>query len=73
MVYLDRASGPVRAPMRNRVGLRAPAHLTGCGKAALALLPAGEYVALTVTDTASLTKNDPTVTTAAATAAPSAR
>lgn len=46
VVYLDRASGPVRAPMRNRVGLRAPAHLTGCGKAALALLPPGEVAAL---------------------------
>jgi DNA-binding IclR family transcriptional regulator len=45
VVYLDRASGPVRAPMRNRVGLRAPAHLTGCGKAALSLLPAGEVAA----------------------------
>ena len=42
VVYLDRASGPVRAPMHNRVGLRAPAHLTGCGKAALALLPPAE-------------------------------
>jgi DNA-binding IclR family transcriptional regulator len=45
VVYLDRASGPVRAPMHNRVGLRAPAHLTGCGKAALSLLPAGEVAA----------------------------
>jgi IclR family acetate operon transcriptional repressor len=45
VVYLDRASGPVRAPMHNRVGLRAPAHLTGCGKAALALLPPAEVVA----------------------------
>ncbi|HEV3498651.1 MAG TPA: helix-turn-helix domain-containing protein, partial [Actinomycetes bacterium] len=45
VVYLDRASGPVRAPMRNRVGLRAPAHLTGCGKAALALLPPDEVAA----------------------------
>jgi DNA-binding IclR family transcriptional regulator len=45
VVYLDRASGPVRAPMRNRVGLRAPAHLTGCGKAALSLLPPGEVAA----------------------------
>jgi DNA-binding IclR family transcriptional regulator len=42
VVYLDRASGPVRAKMHNRVGLRAPAHLTGCGKAALALLPPAE-------------------------------
>ncbi|HWD44733.1 MAG TPA: IclR family transcriptional regulator [Actinomycetota bacterium] len=45
VVYLDRASGPVRAPMHNRVGLRAPAHLTGCGKAALALLPPQEVAA----------------------------
>jgi DNA-binding IclR family transcriptional regulator len=45
VVYLDRASGPVRAPMRNRVGLRAPAHLTGCGKAALTLLPSQEAAA----------------------------
>jgi DNA-binding IclR family transcriptional regulator len=45
VVYLDRASGPVRAPMRNRVGLRAPAHLTGCGKAALTLLPSNEVAA----------------------------
>lgn len=45
VVYLDRASGPVRAPMHNRVGLRAPAHLTGCGKAALALLPPAEVAA----------------------------
>jgi DNA-binding IclR family transcriptional regulator len=45
VVYLDRASGPVRAPMRNRVGLRAPAHLTGCGKAALTLLPPDEVAA----------------------------
>jgi DNA-binding IclR family transcriptional regulator len=42
VVYLDRRSGPVRAPMHNRVGLRAPAHLTGCGKAALAHLPPAE-------------------------------
>jgi DNA-binding IclR family transcriptional regulator len=42
VVYLDRRSGPVRAPMHNRVGLRAPAHLTGCGKASLAYLPAAE-------------------------------
>jgi DNA-binding IclR family transcriptional regulator len=45
VVYLDRASGPVRAPMHNRVGLRAPAHLTGCGKAALAMLPPAEVAA----------------------------
>ena len=45
VVYLERASGPVRAPMHNRVGLRAPAHLTGCGKAALAMLPPAEVAA----------------------------
>jgi DNA-binding IclR family transcriptional regulator len=45
VVYLDWASGPVRAPMHNRVGLRAPAHLTGCGKAALAMLPPAEVAA----------------------------
>jgi DNA-binding IclR family transcriptional regulator len=45
VVYLERASGPVRAPMHNRVGLRAPAHLTGCGKAALALLAPAEVAA----------------------------
>jgi DNA-binding IclR family transcriptional regulator len=49
VVYLDRASGPVRAPMHNRVGLRAPAHLTGCGKAALALLPPAEVAARVAT------------------------
>lgn len=42
VVYLDRASGVIRAPMNNRIGLRAPAHLTGCGKAALSLLPPPE-------------------------------
>lgn len=38
IVYLDRASGVIRAPMNNRVGLRALAHETGCGRAALACL-----------------------------------
>ena len=42
VVYLHRDGGSLRAPMNNRVGLRAPAHLTGCGRAALALLDAGE-------------------------------
>lgn len=42
VVYLHRTGGPQRAPMNNRVGLRAPAHLTGCGKAALALLDADD-------------------------------
>lgn len=38
IVYLDRASGVLRVPMNNRVGLRVPAAQTGCGRAALALL-----------------------------------
>ncbi len=42
VVYLHRQGGSPRAPMNNRVGLRAPAHLTGCGRAAMALLDAGE-------------------------------
>jgi len=39
VVYLHREAGPVRAPMDNRVGLRAPAWRGGCGKAALSRLP----------------------------------
>lgn len=46
VVYLDRAAGAVPPVMRNRVGLRAPAHLTGCGKAALSALPPHEVPAL---------------------------
>ena len=42
VVYLQRHGGPSRAPMNNRVGLRAPAHLTGCGRAAMALLGAAD-------------------------------
>lgn len=42
VVYLHRESGPVRAPMNNRVGLRAPAWRGGCGKAALSRLPRAE-------------------------------
>lgn len=38
IVYLDRVLGSMPRPMRNRVGLRAPAFRTGCGKAALSLL-----------------------------------
>jgi IclR family acetate operon transcriptional repressor len=38
IVYLDRASGVLRVPMNNRIGLRVPAARTGCGRAALALL-----------------------------------
>jgi IclR family acetate operon transcriptional repressor len=41
-VYLERRTGPHRAPMNNRVGLRAPAHRTGCGKAALSRLDPDE-------------------------------
>ena len=42
VVYLHREAGPRRPPMNNRVGLRAPAWRGGCGKAALACLPADE-------------------------------
>jgi DNA-binding IclR family transcriptional regulator len=45
IVYLDRAGGRIRAPMNNRVGLRVPAALTGCGRAALALLQPEEALA----------------------------
>lgn len=38
LVYLHRESGTIRAPMDNRVGLRAPAWRGGCGKAALSRL-----------------------------------
>ena len=38
VIYLIRIEHERRLPMRNRMGLRAPAHLTGCGKAALAQL-----------------------------------
>jgi DNA-binding IclR family transcriptional regulator len=38
VVYLDRRTGRHGAPMNNRVGMRAPAHCTGCGKAALSRL-----------------------------------
>ena len=38
VVYLDRHAGLHRAPMDNRVGMRAAAHRTGCGKAALSRL-----------------------------------
>jgi IclR family acetate operon transcriptional repressor len=37
-VYLIRVEHARRMPMRNRLGLRVPAYLTGCGKAALSLL-----------------------------------
>jgi DNA-binding IclR family transcriptional regulator len=42
VVYLHREAGPIRAPMDNRVGLRAPAWRGGCGKAALSRLPPAE-------------------------------
>lgn len=45
VVYLDRSSTVRSVPMFNRVGQRAPAHLTGCGKAALAWLPFDKVVA----------------------------
>jgi len=38
VVYLNRIEIEPRMPMRNRMGLRAPAHLTGCGQAALSAL-----------------------------------
>jgi len=42
IVYLDRATGVIRAPMDNRIGLRVGAHRTGCGRAALSALPPAE-------------------------------
>ena len=45
VVYLERRSGRRPVPMNNRVGMRAPAHRTGCGKAALATLPTDEVTA----------------------------
>jgi DNA-binding IclR family transcriptional regulator len=42
VVYLHRETGRVRAPMDNRVGLRAFAWRGGCGKAALSRLPDAE-------------------------------
>lgn len=44
VVYLNRNAGPRRPEMHNRVGQRAPAHLTGCGKAALSVLPFDEVI-----------------------------
>jgi DNA-binding IclR family transcriptional regulator len=38
IVYLHRESGPTRVTMTNRVGMRAPAFLSGCGKSALSAL-----------------------------------
>lgn len=38
VVYLERRTSRHGAPMNNRVGMRAPAHRTGCGKAALSRL-----------------------------------
>lgn len=42
VVYLDRRAGTRAVPMRNRVGLRALAHRTGCGRAALSMLARDE-------------------------------
>jgi DNA-binding IclR family transcriptional regulator len=42
LVYLHREAGTIRAPMDNRVGLRAPAWRGGCGKAALSRLEPAE-------------------------------
>ena len=38
VIYLHRESGPTRVSMTNRVGMRAPAFMSGCGKTALAAL-----------------------------------
>lgn len=46
IVYLDRSARPPLPPMRNRVGLRAQAHVTGCGKAAMSQLPFDEVAVL---------------------------
>ncbi|MFC0542497.1 IclR family transcriptional regulator [Kutzneria chonburiensis] len=45
VVYLNRNGNERKLPMHNSVGQRAPAHLTGCGKAALSWLPHEEVVA----------------------------
>lgn len=42
VVYLHRESGPTRVRMTNRVGMRAPAFLSGCGRSALSALPPEE-------------------------------
>lgn len=39
LVYLTRIEHDRRLPMRNRMGMRVPADVTGCGKAALSALP----------------------------------
>ncbi len=44
IVYVDRNSSTRNVAMFNRVGQRAPAHLTGCGKAALCWLPFDKVV-----------------------------
>jgi DNA-binding IclR family transcriptional regulator len=38
VIYVHRESGPTRVSMTNRVGMRAPAFMSGCGKTALAAL-----------------------------------
>jgi IclR family acetate operon transcriptional repressor len=42
IVYLHRESGPTRVRMANRVGMRALAFLSGCGKSALSVLDPDE-------------------------------
>lgn len=44
VVYLERRTGLHGAPMNNRVGMRAPAHRSGCGKAALSRLQTADVV-----------------------------
>jgi DNA-binding IclR family transcriptional regulator len=45
VVYIERRTGRHGAPMNNRVGMRAAAHRTGCGKAALSQLPEADVAA----------------------------
>ncbi|WP_326836978.1 IclR family transcriptional regulator [Amycolatopsis rhabdoformis] len=45
VAYVGRSSNPCQVPMLNQVGQRAPAHLSGCGKAALSWLPFDEVTA----------------------------
>jgi DNA-binding IclR family transcriptional regulator len=42
ILYLTRVEHERHLPMRNRLGLRVPADVTGCGKAALSALPPDE-------------------------------
>jgi DNA-binding IclR family transcriptional regulator len=61
IVYLDRATstGAHSVYMRNRVGLRAPAHRTGCGKAALACYDDPDEVAELVERVCAADRSDP--------------